>query len=95
MINVIKIIYRGIKADAVQPEWCRLNEGQCYWKDDSDNPMFWQLETPLTTPLNLQGYVSKSTSLQVNLLESLRAISCFFSIHPAQRPLRRKEGLLI
>ena len=49
---------RGVKADAVQPEWCRLNEGQCYWKDDSDNPMFWQLETPLTTPLNLQGYVS-------------------------------------
>ena len=50
-----------MKADAVQPEWCRLNEGQCYWKDDSDNPMFWQLETPLTTPLNLQGYVSPWT----------------------------------
>ena len=21
---------RGVKADALQPEWCRLNEDQCY-----------------------------------------------------------------
>ena len=29
-----RLVKRGIRADALQPEWCRINEGQCYWKDD-------------------------------------------------------------
>ena len=42
----------------MQPEWCRLNEGQCYWKDDSNNPMFWQLEDEDDVGLILHEYVS-------------------------------------
>ena len=25
-------------ADALQPEWCRINSGQCYVKDDNPLP---------------------------------------------------------
>ena len=27
---------RGVLADALQPEWCRLNENQCYLKENRD-----------------------------------------------------------
>ena len=32
-----RLTHRGVQADRLQPEWCRLNGGQCYVKDD--NPM--------------------------------------------------------
>jgi hypothetical protein len=33
-----RLTHRGINADTLQPEWCRLNAGQCYWKDDKPTP---------------------------------------------------------
>ena len=27
---------RGVLADALQPEWCRLNENQCYLSENRD-----------------------------------------------------------
>ena len=27
---------RGVRADALQPEWCRLNENQCYLSGTRD-----------------------------------------------------------
>ena len=30
-----RLTHRGVRADALQPEWCRQNAGQCFWKDDS------------------------------------------------------------
>ena len=27
---------RGVRADALQPEWCRLNENQCYLSENRD-----------------------------------------------------------
>jgi len=33
-----RLSQRGVGSDAVQPEYCRLNEGQCYLKENSDDP---------------------------------------------------------
>ncbi len=30
-----RLTHRGVTPDRLQPEWCRRNEGQCYWKDDN------------------------------------------------------------
>jgi len=32
-----RLTHRGIMADALQPEWCRINSGQCYV--EADNPL--------------------------------------------------------
>ena len=29
-----RLTHRGVQAERLQPEWCRRNGGQCYWKDD-------------------------------------------------------------
>jgi len=29
-----RLTHRGVQADALQPEWCRQNGGQCFGKDD-------------------------------------------------------------
>ena len=31
---------RGVRADALQPEWCRLNENQCYLSGNRDEGYF-------------------------------------------------------
>jgi hypothetical protein len=43
-----RLTHRGIKADALQPEWCRLNGGQCYWKNDKPGTEFTNLSIILT-----------------------------------------------
>ncbi len=29
-----RLTHRGVQAEKLQPEWCRRNGGQCYWKED-------------------------------------------------------------
>lgn len=32
-----RLVQRGIRAERLQPEWCRLNDGQCYGPADAPN----------------------------------------------------------
>ena len=32
-----RLVQRGVRADRLQPEWCRQNTGQCYGSDDNPN----------------------------------------------------------
>ncbi len=34
-----RLTHRGVNAEALQPEWCRINPGQCYWRDYGPNEM--------------------------------------------------------
>ncbi|TRY67678.1 hypothetical protein TCAL_02945 [Tigriopus californicus] len=33
----LRLVQRGVRAAQLQPEWCRLNEGQCYGTEDDPN----------------------------------------------------------
>ncbi len=32
----LRLVHRGVRAERLQPEWCRQNSGQCY--GSADNP---------------------------------------------------------
>ncbi len=34
-----RLTHRGVAADALQPEWCRINDGQCYAREDNPLPV--------------------------------------------------------
>ena len=33
-----RLVRRGVRADRLQPEYCNVNSGHCYWKEDDPHP---------------------------------------------------------